>query len=110
MRRFFENRIAFAATVLAFAMALAVSAVYGNGIALPSSSPLPEVQVSMNALPGLPPFECDGCPPPAASLMASARGSQCLMLENRFLLAIAASFQQNSPTRYGTERPKSLQQ
>ena len=81
MRRFFENRIAFAATVLAFATALAVNALYGNDMALSAPSSLPTVIVSVNvlpaasvqALPGLPPFECDGCPPPAASLMASAQ-------------------------------------
>src|SRR5437764_1675052 len=75
MRRFFENKIAFAATVLAFAMALAVSALYGNGMALPAPSSSPTVHVSVNALPGLPPFECDGCPPPAAAtvMMASVQ-------------------------------------
>src|SRR5438874_189886 len=73
MRRFFENRIAFAATVLAFAMALAINALCGNGIALPAPSSLPTVHVSVNALPGIPPFECDGCPPPAATMTASVQ-------------------------------------
>src|SRR3954466_5031029 len=73
MRRFFENKIAFVATVLAFAMALAVSALYGNGIALPAPSSSPIIDISVNALPGIPPFDCEGCPQPSVQIMASVQ-------------------------------------
>src|SRR4051812_19469258 len=39
MREFFENKIAFAATLLAFAGAIGVTAVYGNAPSLPSHVP-----------------------------------------------------------------------
>src|SRR3954452_24978746 len=71
MRRFFENRVAFAATVIAFATATAVTALFGNAIAPPSL--LPTVKISVNALPGLPPFDCQGCPPAAAAMTASVQ-------------------------------------
>jgi hypothetical protein len=71
MRKFFENRLAFAATVLAFAMALGVSALYGSGTVLPSQAPLPNVVTSaVHDDPTVPPFPCPSCPPDG-SLTAS---------------------------------------
>ena len=61
MPKFFENRLAFVATVLAFVVATGLVAVFG----LPNPTDLPESVLQAND-PILPPDPwCPSCPPPA---------------------------------------------
>jgi hypothetical protein len=62
MRRFFENRLAFAATLLAFALAMGFNALYGAGEA---SAHAPALQAGdLAIIPTFPP--CPTCDPPGA--------------------------------------------
>ncbi len=74
MRSFFESRIAFAATVLAFAMAMGLNAYYHSATAAGRTPNLPATLLSI--IPTFPP--CPTCPPPDGmppdgGLMAAAK-------------------------------------
>jgi hypothetical protein len=59
MRRFFESKLVFAATLLAFALAVVLSVAYG------SETPAgPNVMMAQLDDPTFPGFPCPGCTPP----------------------------------------------